>query len=186
MMEIESIGKASGMVYGRYIYFFLLFLPHLPFSSMEGRSNITSANKIYIVAKPPCQHLEKHTKMDIGPYWQLVEPTETDIFTAEQKVTKLQWNTPHFFMWYELCSKTFNADHAQFKGYVNVIAKLSVISSRNRSSSNIIPIDLEMKICYVSVCTLYLRQNKLQFKINHQSRSTKVFWLWNSKVWNKF
>ena len=63
MMEIESIGKASGMVYGRYIYFFLLFLPHLPFSSMEGRSNITSANKIYIVAKPPCQHLEKQLEI---------------------------------------------------------------------------------------------------------------------------
>ena len=88
---------------------------------------------------------------------------------------KITVKHPSFFMWYELCSKTFNADHAQFKGHVNVIAKLSVISSRNRSSSNIIPIDLDMKIYYVSVCTLYLRQNKLQFKINHQSRSTKVF-----------
>ena len=127
----------------------------------------------------------RDTKMDIGPYWQLVEPILFYIYcrTESHKITV---NTHHFFTWYELCSKTFNADHAQFKGHVNVIAKLSVISSRNRSSSNIIPIDLEMKICYVSVCTLYLRQNKLQFKINHQSRSTKVFWLWNSKVWNKF
>ena len=176
-MEIESIGKASGMVYGRYIYFFLLFLPHLPFSSMEGRSNITSANKIYIVAKPPCQHLEKQLEIR---RWTL---DHVDNWWNQQKQTYLLQNRnsqnysekPLIFLWYELCSKTFNADHAQFKGHVNVIAKLSVISSRNRSSSNIIPIDLEMKICYVSVCTLYLRQNKLQFKINHQSRSTKVF-----------
>ena len=152
MMEIESIGKASGMVYGRYIYFFLLFLPHLPFSSMEGRSNITSANKIYIVAKPPCQHLEKQLEIrrwtldHIDNWWNQQKQT----YLLQNRKSQNYSETPLiFFMWYELCSKTFNADHAQFKGHVNVIAKLSVISSRNRSSSNIIPIDLEMNmLCF--------------------------------------